>query len=286
MEEKPGPISRLIAWFKRLFGRKKPERVTEDEILSMVNRGHEKGAIDKDEAEMITNIFKLDDKQAQDIMTRRSAISGIRSDTPLEAAIRFMVEGSNSRYPVYEENIDNIIGVLYLKDAMRIYLMERFNESLLGDIPDLLRDVKFVPKTVDVDDLFRDLQLSRRQMAIVVDEYGETCGLVTMEDILEEIVGNIEDEYDRSEKLITQLVTGQFRISGKAPLEDVSKALDGPLLDGDYETLNGYLTEKLGHIPTREKDVGTRIEVPELGYTFRILSVKGTMIGWTEAKKD
>ena len=167
------------------------DAVTEDEILSMVNEGHEQGVLDEDEAEMIQNIFEFDDKQAQDIMTHRSQITAIEGSTRLDDAIRFMADAPNSRFPVYEGNIDNITGALYLKDAMRFHMQETYNIWYIKDIPDLLREVKFIPETRRIDDLFRSMQKTQVQMAIVVDEYGETSGLVTMEDILEEIVGNI-----------------------------------------------------------------------------------------------
>ncbi len=261
------------------------DEVTEDEILLMVNEGHEQGSIDEDEAEMITNIFRLDDKQAQDIMTHRGDIIAIDSQTVLDDAIKFMSDAPNSRFPVFEGGIDNIIGALYLKDAMACHMKEQFNQTGIGSIPHLLREVKFIPETVDVDDLFRQMQESRKQMAIVVDEYGETSGLVTMEDILEEIVGNILDEYDSEEKLIARIGEKHFRINGKALLEDVSKFLDVPFRQDDYMTLSGYLTELLGHIPVPE-DRGRVIEDRHTAYRFRILGINRTMIGWTDAVYD
>lgn len=260
------------------------DEVTEDEILSMVNEGHEQGSIDKDEAEMISNIFELDDKQAHDIMTHRQEIESLDASLTLDEAIRYMVQAPNSRFPVYEGNIDNITGALYLKDAMLFHMKEQYNEQSIGQIPHLLREVKFIPETLDVDDLFRQLQESRKQMAIVVNEYGETSGLVTMEDILEEIVGNILDEYDREEKLIAKLNDGHFRMNGKALLEDVWKALGTNVEQDDYDTLSGYLTQKLGHIPDAQ-DRGHEIDDDVLGYRFRILSINQTMIGWLDVSR-
>jgi putative hemolysin len=144
--------------------------------------------------------------------------------------------------------------------------------------------VKFIPETVDLDELFRQMQESRKQMVIVVDEYGQTSGLVTMEDILEEIVGNILDEYDSEEKLIAETGDGHLRMNGKALLEDVEKGLHKTIDQEDYDTLSGYLTEKLGHIPTA-RDRGRVIEDASLGYQFRILSISGTMIGWLDVTR-
>lgn len=260
------------------------DEVTEDEILSMVNEGQEQGSIDTDEAEMITNIFELDDKQADDIMTHRGDINCLDASVTLDEAIRYMVSAPNSRFPVYEGNIDNITGALYLKDAMLFHMKEQYNDMSIGKIPHLLREVKFIPETLDVDVLFRQMQESRKQMAIVVNEYGETSGLVTMEDILEVIVGNILDEYDQEEKLIARARDGHLRINGKALLEDVWKVLGTMVDQDDYDTLSGYLTQKLGHIPTDE-DRGLVITDRDLGYRFRILSINGSMIGWLDVSR-
>lgn len=271
----------------RLFGAdpgRLKDEVTEDEILSMVNEGHEQGSIDEDEAEMISNIFELDDKQAGDIMTHRGDIDAIESSVTLDEAIQHMVGAPNSRFPVYEGSIDNITGALYLKDAMLFHMKEQYNDQSLGRIPHLLREVKFIPETLNVDELLCQMQESRKQMAIVVNEYGETSGLVTMEDILEEIVGNILDEYDREEKLIAKMGEGHLRMNGKALLEDVEKVLGKGIDQDNYDTLSGYLTEKLGHIPTSE-DRGREIEDASSGYRFRILSINGTMIGWLDVSK-
>ena len=283
-----GALSFLAGLPARLSGvdpKSLEDEVTEDEILSMVNEGHEQGSIDEDEAEMISNIFELDDKQAHDIMTHRGEIDALESSVSLDDALRYMVNAPNSRFPVFEGTIDNITGALYLKDAMLFYMKEQYHDQGIGQIPHLLREVKFIPETVDVDELFRQMQESRKQMVIVVNEYGETSGLVTMEDILEEIVGNILDEYDNEEKLIAKAGEGHLRMNGKALLEDVSKALGKTVDQENYDTLSGYLTEKLGHIPTKE-DRGFVIRAPELGYLFRILSINGTMIGWLDVTRS
>ena len=281
------PLSFLSGIPARLAGvdpKSLEDRISEDEILSMVNEGHEQGAIDEDEAEMITNIFELDDKQAQDIMTHRGDISVIDAGMTLDDALAYMVSMPNSRFPVVKDDIDHIIGALYLKDAVSFHMKDQFSELPVCEIPHLLREVKFIPETVDVDDLFREMQESRKQMAVVVDEYGQTSGLVTMEDILEEIVGNILDEYDKEEKLIIRTKDGKFRINGKALLDDASKILEAEFDQENYDTVSGYLTEKLGHIPTLA-DRGTVIEDDATGYQFRIISTAGTMIGWLEAEK-
>ena len=171
----------------------KPEEVEED-ILTMVSEGQEQGTIEDDEAEMISNIFALNDKEAGDIMTHRSQITAISAEMTLKEALDFMLDGTNSRFPVYEENIDHIIGILFLKDAFRMNRIAANRKMAVKDIPDLLRKAVFVTEKKKIDTLFREMQQKKVQMAIVIDEYGQSAGLVTMEDILEEIVGNILDE--------------------------------------------------------------------------------------------
>lgn len=257
------------------------DEVTEDEIISMVNEGHEQGVLDEHEAEMIQNIFELDDKEAHDIMTHRKNITGINGALNLSEAISAMLEASNSRFPVYEDNIDNIIGVIHLRDAMVFHNKEQYDNWLIKDIPDLLRPIKFIPETRSIDLLFRNMQAQKLQMVIVVDEYGETAGLVTMEDILEEIVGNILDEYDEDECFIVTHDDGSFQMDGMTPLQDVEDALGISFEEEDYETLNGYLIYRLDRIP--EEDDQTMIQVK--GYSFQIMEVENKTIKWVKVTK-
>ena len=169
------------------------EKVTEDEIIYMVNEGQERGVFDAGEAEMISNIIELDEKEAQDIMTPKKKIIAINSEMKIEEALRFMLSENYSRYPLYEENRDNIIGILHLKDVINAYISDDSKDKQLKDIA---REPYFVPDTQNINILFHDMQEKNIHMAIVIDEYGQTAGLVAMEDFLEEIVGNIQDEYD------------------------------------------------------------------------------------------
>lgn len=257
------------------------DEVTEDEIISMVNEGHEQGVLDEHEAEMIQNIFELNDKEAHDIMTHRKNIIGINGNLNLSEAICAMLEASNSRFPVYEGNIDNIIGVIHLRDAMGFHHKEQYDNWLIKDIPDLLRPIKFIPETRSIDLLFRNMQAQKLQMVIVVDEYGETAGLVTMEDILEEIVGNILDEYDEDECFILSQEDGSFQMDGMTPLQDVEETLGISFEEEDYETLNGYLIYRLDRIP--EEDEQTIIE--EKGYSFQIMEVENKTIKWVKVTR-
>ena len=172
------------------------ENVTEDEIMSMVNEGKEQGVLASNEAEMISNIIEFDEKEVKDIMTHRKKIVAIDCNQTVEQTLRFMLEKSYSRFPLYEDDINNIIGILHVKDVTRCYMSSKFKNKPLKLIA---RKPYFVPDTQNIDVLFNDMQLKKIHMAIAVDEYGQTAGLVAMEDILEEIVGNILDEYDEDD---------------------------------------------------------------------------------------
>lgn len=262
----------------RLFGVKvsgSETDVTEEEIISMINEGHEQGVIQSSEAEMISNIFEFGDKEAQNIMTHRNSIVAFDGDTLLSDAVSLMLEGKNSRYPVYEENLDHIIGILHLKDAMRWYADESKRNYPLRELDGLLREPTFVPRTKNIDELFREMQADKLQMVIVVDEYGQTDGLVAMEDILEEIVGNILDEYDEDrETFIEEKGKDEYVIEGKTPLEELEERLGISFADEEFETLNGFLISRLDRIPEPDE----QFDVDYCGYNFKILSVENKMI--------
>ena len=257
-----------------LSGNASEADVTEEEIINMVNEGHEQGLIQASEAEMISNIFEFGDKEAQDIMTHRKNIVAISADTLLEDAITFMMEGKNSRYPVYEENIDNIIGILHLKDAMRFHKGAGKLSRPLKELEDLMRDPVFVPQTKNIDELFRQMQAGKQQMVIVVDEYGQTDGLVAMEDILEEIVGNILDEYDEITEHIEEKGEDEYVIDGRTPLEELEERFGIPFEDEEFDTLNGFLISRLDRIPEPDEE----FDVDYGGFNFKILSVERNMI--------
>ena len=248
--------------------------VTEEEIISMVNEGHEQGVLEASEAEMITNIFEFGDKEASDIMTNRSNVIAIDNNMPLIDALEFMLNGRNSRYPVYEENLDHIVGVLYLKDAMRIHRSDESLNKPINKIKGLIRDPIFVPETKNIDDLFRSMQSEKNQMVIVMDEYGQMSGLVTMEDILEEIVGNIMDEYDPDENNIEETGNNEYIIDGMTRLEDLEERFNIQFGDVEFETLNGYLVSRLDRIPDEDEHT----EIGCNGYNFKIINVEKNVI--------
>ena len=269
----------------RLFGiraRDLEDEVTEDEIISMVNEGHEQGVLDEHEAEMIQNIFQLDDKEARNIMTHRKNILAVSSDMNLTEAISFMVNAPNSRFPVYEENIDNITGVLHFKDAVIYHDKGGYDDWRITDIPKLIRPIVFIPETRGIDTLFRSMQAQKMHMAIVVDEYGETAGLVTMEDILEEIVGNILDEYDEDEHNILPQEDGSYLMAGMTPIGEVEETLGISFEEEDYDTLNGYLVYRLDRIPHEDEH-----SVITFGdWSFTITQVESKTIRWVQVRKN
>lgn len=293
------PISDFSNFFLTIFfnliGKNKynkDDEVTEDDILSMVQESNDQGLIEDDEVAMINNIFELNDKEAKDIMTNRNSIVGINADTTLSDAIKIMLEGSNSRYPVYIDNLDHIIGILHLKDALRYQDANRQRNGSIKRYPKLLREARFVSETRKIDDLFKKMKDDKLQMVIVIDEYGQTSGLVAMEDILEEIVGNILDEYDKEETFVELKGEKSYEIDGLTPLEELSDLLkiDFECEDTDIETINGFLINKLGYIP--ENDDKSEIEYE--GYSFKIIQVENhiiktvfvTKITVEEEKKD
>ena len=259
-----------------------PEDVTEEEIISMVNEGHEQGVLEANEAEMITNIVEFGDKEAQDVMTHRTNIVGVDGKINLKSAIQFMLDATNSRFPVYEEGMDNITGIIHLKDAMRCHTAGNYDEWLIKDIPGLIRQAVFIPKTRKINLLFKNMQSKKLQMVIVADEYGQTAGLVALEDILEEIVGNIQDEYDEDVVYIEEQADGSFLADGMTPLEELEDRLGITFkLEEDIGTLNGYLVSKLDKIPAEdEKSV-----IEDMGYSFQILSVERKKIQRARIRK-
>ncbi|MDD3369248.1 MAG: hemolysin family protein [Lachnospiraceae bacterium] len=248
--------------------------VTEEEILSMVNEGHEQGVIEANEAEMINNVFEFWDKQAQDIMTHRNNISGVDGSMKFQDAIDFMLGESFSRFPVFDDNIDHVLGILYFKDAMRMHMEDDILNLPIKDVPNLLREPVFMPETKNINDIFKNMQLTKNQMVVVVDEYGQTAGLITMEDILEEIVGNILDEYDEEEFYIQENGQDEYVIEGKTPLEDLEERLHIDFGETEFETINGFMISKLDHIPEPEEE----FDFDYGGYNFKLLGVENKVI--------
>ena len=261
---------------RRLFN--KEENITEEEIINLVSEGHEQGVLEASEMEMIHNIFEMDDKEVEDIMTHRKNIVAIDVNTDVESAAHFMLEEKYSRYPVYEEDIDNIIGILHLRDVMRVVM----NKEDRRPIREIMRKPYYVPDTKGINSLFKEMQQKKMHMAVVVDEYGQTSGIVAMEDILEEIVGNILDEYDVDENFITQVAPDTYIMKGMTPLGDIEDVLDIHFEEDDYGTLNGLLISELEHIPEDGETASVNLQ----GFIFQVLSVKDKMISEVRVTRD
>ena len=258
------------------------DNVTEEEIIDIVNEGHEQGVLLASEAEMITNIVEFGDKEAQDIMTHRKNIIAIDGNCTINEAFDIIINESNSRYPVYDEDIDDIIGILHFRDLITIYADSyKRNMTLLELKDEMLFEPHFIPETHNINALFKCMQSEKIHMAVVIDEYGQTAGIVTMEDILEEIVGNIMDEYDEEENLIQFDGENSYVMEGQTALDDIEDLLDIEFDNEDFDTLNGFMTFELGKIPEEDENFAVEYE----GYIFRILKVEDKMISKVEVKK-
>jgi putative hemolysin len=255
-----------------LYKRSKQENITEEDVISLVNEGHEDGNILTSEAVMIQNIFEFSDTDAKDIMTHRKNIVAINGDFTLREAIAFINENNMSRYPVYLEELDNIIGILHIKDLLT-YFDKDIDNIRVKDLKDLMSVAEFVPETHGINTLFAKMQNKKRHMVIVVDEYGQVSGLLSMEDILEEIVGNIEDEHDEEENSIEVKTEDSFIMEGSTTLEEVEEIL-GTKLSEDYETLNGYLISLNGKIP----EDGKSFTLEDDNFVFYIKNVTDKVI--------
>ncbi len=233
----------------RLFGvdpHADEEQVTEEEIRMMVDVGEEKGVIEGSQKEMINNIFEFDDISAEEIMTPRVDVAALDVEDSIEEALAIGVESGYSRLPVYEEDIDHTIGILYVKDLLP-YVGKLIPEGVA--LRDFVRPTFFTPGTKRGGALFAEMTEKHMQLACVVDEYGGFAGIVTVEDLLESIVGNMQDEFDHEEEEITQLDENVFDVDGSCSIEELGELLDIDLPEGDYDTVAGFILDRLGRIP-------------------------------------
>ena len=246
--------------------------------MYMVNEGHEQGVLEASEAEMIMNIFEFDDKVAADIMTHRTAVLALDGEITLKEALDFVVKEANySRFPVYEEDIDNIIGILHMRDMLHYTDSKEHLNTPIKKIKGLLRSPHFIPETKNINALFKEMQSQKIHIELVVDEYGQLAGIVTMEDILEEIVGNILDEYDKEEPDIVSRKNGTYELTGLTLLDDVEETLGVEFDKEDkdnFDTLNGFMVSRLGHIPKAGEKGSVRIG----DYLLKIMKVENKVI--------
>lgn len=252
----------------RLFGidpNADEEEVTEEEIRMMVDVGEEKGTIQENEKEMINNIFDFDNKTVMDIMTHRTDIVALPVDASLDEVISLFNEEKYTRIPVYEESIDNIVGILHVKDLIK-YIGVR-SDTADFDLRKIIRKPYNVPWSKKADELFSELQKNKVHMAIIIDEYGGTAGIVTVEDLVEEIVGNIFDEYDEEEKDFEKLDESTYIFSGTAGLDVLNEWADAQLPEDEYDTLSGFIISQLGRIPEYD-------EKPEIEFNGLLFKVE------------
>lgn len=266
----------------RMFGfdpNKEVNNVTEEEIRMMVDVGEESGVIEESEKEMINNVFEFNDRTAGEIMTHRTEISAVESTATLDEVVEIGLNEGFSRIPVYDDDLDNIIGILYVKDFLKYVGMQLSNSI---DIKSIMRPPLFVPETKHCLELFKVLREKKLHMAVVIDEYGGTAGIVTMEDLLESIVGNIQDEYDHEEAEYSVNEDSTFTIEGTTDIEEVSRLLGEELPAGDYDTIGGLIIERLGRIPHEDEHPSVVVS----DFTFKVEQVEDRRIVKVRATKN
>ena len=248
------------------------EVVTEEEIRMMVDVGGEKGVIEDVQIEMINNIFEFDDIDVADIMTHRTDMVCVDEEEPLSEAVKLSIENGFSRIPVYKEDPDNIIGIVYIKDFLK-YVGANLPKT--KTVKDMMRPAYYVPETKRCGELFTEMTEKRVQMAVVVDEYGGTAGIVTLEDLLESIVGNIQDEYDHEDEEISIINETTFEVEGITDIEEVEEHTGKTFPEGDYDTIGGYIISVLGFLP----EDGQMNEVQFENVKLTVLNVEDRRIG-------
>ncbi len=227
---------------------KNEQAVTEEEILMMVDAGEERGTIEESAKDMIANVFDFDNTAVEEVMTHRTDIIAIEDTESIDEIVEMSIAKGFSRIPVFHEDIDDVVGVLYVKDLLK-YISSEIPEKI--NLKDVMRPVLFVPDSKRCNQLFAEFTSRRIQIAIVVDEYGGTEGLVTMEDLLEAIVGNIQDEYDQEDDEIKRINDNTFTVDGSTTIEEIEDLTGVKISDGDYDTVAGLIIEKLGDIPPK-----------------------------------
>lgn len=275
--------SRLLRKSRRLFsGEPEDYEGIANEILSIVKSGHQQGVFVGSELELIRNILEYGEKDAKDIMTHRKSIIALDGSETVEHTLETILEQNYSRFPVYMKEIDNIIGMLHLRDVVKCYLNQELRHLAVCDMKDYIRPVSFIPETKSIDKLFKQMQSEKNHMVIVLDEYGQTAGLVAMEDIIEEIVGNILDEYDEEEEYIVAQSDHTYLVNGMTELDDLEEELGIEFEEGDYETLNGFLFYHLGRIPSEEEHCAMDYR----NFSFQVLSVGNNTIQTVKITKN
>lgn len=266
-------------------GENEEESVTEEEIKMMVDQGEEKGTIQEDEKELINKVFEFNDITVSEIMRHRKDIFAVDINISGDELMHELSkeEYRYSRIPVYDETIDEIKGVLYVKDILKNIGKKSFK------VKNIVKDAYFVSQTRLINEVFKELQRNKKQIAIIVDEYGGTAGLITMEDIIEELFGEIYDEYDEEETEFEKIDENTYMLAGNMAIYDVNKILNAEIPEGDYDTISGFLQEQLGRIPEDEET--PVVETKRVTYKIeecedkRILKIKACKNNIEEAKE-
>lgn len=249
--------------------------VTEEEIRSLVDAGEDEGLFMQDEKEMIQNIFEIDDLEVDEVMVPRVDVVAIEINANIDEMIKLSINHGYSRLPVYDESIDNIVGIIYAKDMLPLLLKEKSDIKL----KDLMREPYYVPESKKINELLKELRNQQVHMAIVLDEYGATEGVVTIEDILEEIVGDIFDEFDNEEDSIEELGYNVFRVKGDMSLEDLNEEISIELPEEEFDSIGGYVFNTLGRLPI----IGDTLESEDC--LIKVTGVKKRRVTEVEIKK-
>ncbi len=261
-------VSKTVDGLGKLIGISETDgqqEYSEEEIRIMVDAGNEKGLIEDGEKEMINNVFELNDRTVGEVMTHRTDMVSLQINDPIEKVMLTFEESGYSRIPVYSDDIDSIEGVIYIKDLFK-YFVEK--EQKPFNIKDYMRDVLFVYENMKCDDLLPLFQKNKVQIAIVLDEYGGTYGIITMEDLLESIVGNIQDEYDEDEQEEIEKVNDEhYIVDGATLIEDVSDLIGIHLDDSENDTIGGLMMDKLGHVP--EENEHATVKIGSITFTVK-----------------
>ncbi len=254
------------------------DAVTEEDILSMVDAGEETGSIEENTKDMISNIFDFSDTTVSEQMTHRTELTAVRDTDTVADVVRVAMRDGHSRIPVYHEDADNILGVIYVKDLLRFVGQPAPNIPLTQ----LMHKAYYVPEVKKCSELFTEMTEKKIQLAIVCDEYGGTSGVITMEDLIESIVGNIQDEYDDEQEEISRVGDDAFTVDGATALDEVSELIDTELPEGDYDTVAGFMVDQLGYIPQENQHPVVKYG----GFTFTVQTVEDRRISRILIEKD
>ncbi len=274
-----GSKRNFLGKFFGIKNKAEEEQKKEEEILNLVEEGHEKGYFKDETKSFIENLFDFDDTQASEIMTHRTELTAVEDTDPLSEIVATAIESGYSRIPVYHEDIDNIVGILYVKDLLK-YVCSDVPTSF--KITDITRGVMCVPRSKNLSQLFAEMTTKKVQLAVVVDEYGGTEGIITLEDLIEDIMGNIQDEYDNEDVEGKKLSDNKFTVEGTMTLDDVSELIGYEFSETDCDTIAGFILEKTGEIPLE----GQHPVVRENNLKLTVMEVEDRRIAKILIEKD